>query len=104
MCAAVTNRHDDWWVYLIRCADNSLYTGITTDVARRFEEHAAQGPKTAKYLRGKGPLTLVFKKRIGNRSQASQVEYRIKRLSKAQKESLIRFKRNIDAILRELEI
>ena len=49
-----------WFIYIIRCADGSLYTGITTDVSRRFAEHARSGPRAARYLRGRGPLTLVF--------------------------------------------
>ena len=62
-CRAVTERGEadttTWSVYLVRCSDNSLYTGIATDVARRFAEHQAQGPKTARYLRGRAALTLV---------------------------------------------
>lgn len=78
-----------WWVYLIRCGDQSLYCGITTDVPRRFTEHQEQGPKSAKYLRGRMPLTLVYQCAIGDRSEASREEYRIKRLSRTRKEMLI---------------
>ena len=76
-----------WYIYMIRCGDNSLYTGIATDVDRRFDEH--QQNLGARYLRGRGPLQLVFQRAIGTRSQASKVEYRIKRLSKGHKEALI---------------
>lgn len=69
-----------WSVYIIRCGDGSLYTGIATDVDRRFSEHEAQGPKTAKYLRGRLPLKIVYRKEIGNRSEASKEELRIKRM------------------------
>jgi len=79
----------DWFVYLIRCADGSLYTGISTDVERRFQEHCAGGIRGAKYLRGKGPLQLVYQTTAANRSEASRLEYRIKRLEKADKERLI---------------
>ncbi|HSX20978.1 MAG TPA: GIY-YIG nuclease family protein [Gammaproteobacteria bacterium] len=78
-----------WYVYIIRCADRSLYTGITTDVTRRVREHCAQGKRTAKYLRGKAPLKLVLQLAIGNKDVALQVEYKIKQLSKAQKEAMI---------------
>ena len=76
-----------WHVYLIRCADGSLYTGITTDVERRLAEHRAG--KGAKYLRGRGPLELAYSRPIGDRAAASREEARIKRLSKAAKETLI---------------
>jgi putative endonuclease len=76
-------------VYLVRCRDGALYTGIATDVSRRFEEHRRRNGKGAKYLRGKGPLRLVFEKRIGRRALALKVEDRIKKLPKRRKEQLI---------------
>lgn len=76
-----------WYLYLIRCPDNRLYTGITTDIARRFTAH--QAGKGAKALRGRGALTLVFSQLIGSRSQALRIEYRIKQLTKIQKERLV---------------
>jgi putative endonuclease len=60
-----------WSVYIIRCGDGSLYTGIATDVERRFGEHVSQGPKTAKYLRGRLPLEIVYRREIGSRFEAS---------------------------------
>jgi len=78
-----------WSVYLVRCSDNSLYTGIATDVVRRFAEHQAQGPKTARYLRGRAPLTLVFQCPAGDRGEALKLEYRIKQLSKVDKLRLV---------------
>ncbi|WP_108652740.1 GIY-YIG nuclease family protein [Dongshaea marina] len=79
-----------WFLYLVRCANNTLYTGITTDVERRFAEHQAQGGRCAKYLRGKQPLTLAFHTRIGSKSAALKAEFRLKALSKRQKEALLR--------------
>jgi len=76
-----------WFLYLIRCKDGTLYTGITTDVDRRFAEH--QTGKGAKYLRGKAPLTLVFQQKIGSRSAALKTEALIKKLSKTDKETII---------------
>jgi putative endonuclease len=77
-----------WFVYLIRCGDDSLYCGIATDVARRFLEHESQSPKCSKYLRGRLPLKLVYHREIGDRSQATKEELRIKALSKVQKLAL----------------
>lgn len=76
-----------WFVYLVRSADNRLYTGITTDVERRLTEH--QSGKGAKALRGKGELTLAFAREVGDRSLALRVEYQIKQLTKRQKERLV---------------
>ena len=73
----------------MRCGDGALYTGITTDVSRRFAQHQQNGGKGAKYLRGKGPLQIVFKKEIGRRGLALRIERKIKRLSKGRKEELI---------------
>lgn len=78
-----------WYVYILRCANRALYTGVTTDVSRRLAEHREAKGKGAKYLRGKGPLRLVFKKAIGGKGLALSVEGRIKKLSKARKEALI---------------
>ena len=85
-----TRRRQRWSVYLIRCQDQSLYTGIATDVARRFAEHQQSGGRGAKYLAGRGPLRLVFKQPVGSKSLALRIEHRIKRLPKAKKERLIR--------------
>ena len=92
-------RQSDWYVYLVRCADGTLYTGITTDVPRRLEEHEL-GRRGAKYLRGRGPLELVFDKKVGGREQALSVERRIKRLPKRLKESLVRDQRLFDELTR----
>jgi putative endonuclease len=79
---------DEWHVYMIRCRDGSLYTGIATNVERRFNEH--QNNLGAKYLRGRGPLTLVFKQRVGQRNRALRVERNIKQLPKLKKEALVK--------------
>lgn len=72
----------------MRCADNSLYTGIAADVDRRFAEH--RDGKGAKYLRGRGPLLLVLKMPVGSRGQALKTEMKIKKLKKTEKEKLIK--------------
>ncbi len=92
----------DWHLYLIRCHDGSLYTGITTDVARRFAEHQGNGNAGAKYLRGRGPLLLVFQKKLGSRSLALGVESKVKKLSKARKEELVRANTRIDEMIKQV--
>ena len=76
-----------WKLYILRCRDGSLYTGITTDVEKRFEAH--QSGKGAKYTRGRGPLELVYQEQCGNHSDALKREIEIKRLSRLQKQDLI---------------
>lgn len=76
-----------WHIYLIRTAAGALYTGVTTDVARRLAQH--QRGDGAKALRGKGPLILVYHCAAGDRGAALRWEYRIKRLTRAQKELLV---------------
>ena len=98
----MTKTELDWHLYLVRCHDGSLYTGITTDVARRFAEHQENNGAGAKYLRGRGPLTLVFQKKLGSRSLALGVERKVKKLSKARKEELIRVGARIDQIIRQV--
>lgn len=78
-----------WFVYLIRCNDSSLYTGITTDIERRFQEHRGKDNKGAKYLKGKDPLELVWQRKAKDRSEASKLEYYIRSLTKDKKEQLI---------------
>jgi len=78
-----------WFVYIIRCADNSLYTGIAKDVVKRFETHQSGDQRSAKYLRSRHPFALVFTVQAGTRSEASRIEYAIKQLPKSQKEKLI---------------
>jgi len=76
-----------WSVYLVRTAAGALYTGVSTDVERRFSEH--QGSvKGARSLRGKGPLVLAFQSFVGGRAQAMQLEWKIKRWPKNRKEAL----------------
>lgn len=90
-----------WSVYLVRMANGRLYTGITTDVRRRFAEHKEGGAKAAKALKGKGPLQLVFSERVGDRSKASKLEARIKKISKVDKEQLIAGKLKLANIERD---
>ncbi|RVU81711.1 GIY-YIG nuclease family protein [Leucothrix sargassi] len=78
-----------WFVYMVRCADDSLYTGIATDVERRVGEHNSTGNLAAKYTRARQPVKLVYSEVAESRSEASKREYHIKRLSKVAKERMI---------------
>lgn len=77
----------NWQVYIILCTDDSLYTGITTDVERRFAQHAAG--TGAKYFRGRSPLQVVYLERGHDRSSASRREAEIKQLRPVDKRRLI---------------
>ncbi len=77
-----------WFVYILSCADGTLYTGITTDLGRRVREHN-EGKSAAKYTRTRRPVTLVFHKRHRTRSKAQMTEAALKKLSRAEKLSLI---------------
>lgn len=77
----------NWQVYIIRCSDNSLYTGITLDLARRLRQHGEGSG--AKYFRGRQPVEVVYVENGHNRSTASRSELQIKRLTHAEKEALI---------------
>lgn len=76
-----------WHLYILRCKDGSLYTGITTDVEKRLEAH--RSGKGAKYTRGRAPLELVYREPCGDHSAALKRELEIKALVRAQKEKLI---------------
>lgn len=78
----------DWTVYIIRCDDNSLYTGVTTDLERRFQEHLGR-PRGAKYFNGRKPMEVVYSENGHTRSSACQREAAIKKLSREEKLHLI---------------
>ena len=87
---------------MLRCADGTYYTGIATDVSRRISEHE-HGKRGAKYLRGRGPLELVYQRAVGDRSIATKIEYSVKQLSRTDKEDLQRLPSLIDELLNELD-
>lgn len=72
-----------WYVYIVRCTDDTLYTGITTDVDRRIKQH--NEGKGAKYTRGRGPVALVKFFTRDSKGEALKLEYQIKQLSKEEK-------------------
>lgn len=87
-----------WYLYMIECRKGQLYTGITTDIERRFKEHQLGGSKAAKFLRGKGPLRLVHVELIGNHSQALRRERAMKQLTRQQKLAVIQYDTNCHSI------
>lgn len=76
-----------WFLYVLRCADQSLYTGIARDVKQRLEAHAAG--KGARYTRGRGPLTLLVTRRCQCHGDALRLEYAFKQLTRTEKEHLL---------------
>jgi len=81
-------RNNMWFVYILKCKDNTYYTGITTDIDRRIIEHNTSS-KWAKYTRGRRPVQLMYTSDFKNKSEASKEECRIKKLNKKCKEELI---------------
>jgi len=78
-----------WVVYIVRCADGTLYTGIAKDVERRVEEHNSSNLLAASYTRGRRPVVLVYQEVTSTRSTASKREYEIKQMTRLQKEALL---------------
>jgi len=84
----MTTRKSAWFVYLLRCNDNSLYAGVTTDIKRRVTEHntSALG---AKYTRARRPVTLAYLEEADSRSDAGKQEYKLRKLTKQKKEQKV---------------
>jgi putative endonuclease len=80
---------NEWSVYIIRCDDSALYTGISTDVPRRVQEHRSGDWKAAKYTKSFSSIQLVYEILIGDRSLAAKIEYQIKKLPKQKKELVV---------------
>lgn len=79
-----------WCLYIVKCTDGSLYTGITLDIVRRLKEHEDAAGKGSKYLRGRGPLELVFSCQFESRNKALRQEARLKKWPRRKKEQLIK--------------
>lgn len=77
-----------WFVYILRCGDDTLYTGITTDVDRRIEEHNAGKAPGARYTRSRRPVALAYTERVDSRALAARREAEIKRLDRVSKLAL----------------
>jgi len=80
---------DKYYLYILRCSDQTLYTGITKDLQRRVKEHNFSS-LGARYTRGRRPVKLIYSKKFTNRSAASQEEFRVKKLSRKQKVAIIK--------------
>lgn len=76
-----------WLVYILKCSDDTLYTGITNDLERRLKAH--EEGRGAKYTRGRGPFDLIYQEKYSDRSEATRREYQIKALSHIEKLGLI---------------
>lgn len=77
-----------WFLYILKCADQTYYTGITNDLMRRLQQH--ESGTGAKYTRGRGPFVVAHTETFATRSEASKREYAIKQLSKSEKNKLLR--------------
>ncbi len=78
-----------WYVYILRCADDTLYTGITTDVPRREKEHNSKTGIAAKYTRTRQPVKVIYQELLANRSTATKREIAIKKMTRQRKKALI---------------
>lgn len=78
-----------WYVYILLCADDTLYTGITTDPERRLQEHNSDNRNAARYTRARRPVRLVYQENCTDRAMASRREYEIKQLPRQAKQALI---------------
>jgi putative endonuclease len=93
---------DGWHLYLLDCDGRSIYTGITTDVARRVAEHAAGKGRAAKYTRGADEVRLLYAVALGDRSLAARAEHRLRRLSRPEKVRIARDVLAREALLERL--
>ena len=82
-----------WYVYILLCSDGTYYTGVTTDLNRRLEEHNTSS-RGAKYTKSRRPVRLIYFSEYDNRSSAQRAEYRLKKRSKQQKEQIINQSKN----------
>ena len=82
-----------WFVYMLRCKDNSIYTGITNNLDNRIETHMSGNG--SKYLRGRLPVELIYKEDFSSRSSASKREIEVKKLNKKEKELLIKYAKKL---------
>lgn len=87
-----------WYVYIVRCVDGSLYTGVTTDVARRLKEHNGNNKLAAAYTRARRPVTIVYNEALSTQSGALKREYEIKQLCSSDKEVLVNKSKRLSEI------
>ena len=80
---------DAWYVYILRCADRTLYTGVTTDLQRRLSQHNGDTAGGPRYTRGRRPVTLLWSESVADRGSAQRREAAIKRLTRDEKLRLV---------------
>jgi putative endonuclease len=88
-----------WSVYMVRCRDGVIYTGITTDLERRLAQHVGRRAGGAKFLRGRGPLCVLLQRPVGSRGLALAVEARLKRLGRPDKLALVARRSMLEPII-----
>ena len=86
-----TITQNNWLIYILECVDGSLYCGITNNLEKRLKQHKGEIKGGAKYTRSHWPCKLVYKEKSASRSEASQRELVIKKMSKVEKQTLINF-------------
>ena len=79
-----------WYLYILKCSNNTYYTGVTTDIERRLKEHNNKQLRGSKYAKARIPVELVYQETHPDRSRAQKREYQIKQLTRAKKEELIK--------------
>ncbi len=82
-----------WFVYIVRCSDKTLYTGIAKDVSRRVLEHNSNDRLAARYTRGRRPVALVYSEKAKTQSAAARREYEIKQMTREEKKALLKLRR-----------
>ena len=83
-----SQNRDIWYVYMVRCNDGTLYTGITNDLEKRIAAHNS-GKDGARYTRSRRPVKLVFSEEVDSKSTAAKLEYKIKKMTRAKKKEMI---------------
>ena len=91
--AAISRPASRWFIYILRCADTTLYTGITKDLGRRVVEHNSNDRLAARYTRARRPVRLVYSEKIKTRTAAARREYEIKQLTREEKKALMKVRR-----------
>ena len=87
-----------WWLYILDC-DGRLYTGISTDPQRRYQEHLDGGPKAAKFARASKQIEMKYTLEVGDRSLALRLEYRLKQLKRVDKVAVVESQPELEALL-----
>ncbi len=95
--------HAPWWLYILLCDNKTYYTGVTTDVERRFREHVEGAQKGAKYTKSCHRFELVYSIQVGTRSEAQKLEYQVKKLPRQKKEFIIRGALSAKSLMRILK-